>query len=130
MKFAVNTPRKVLLVAVVSLPIAFQLHAQQTSALVGPRSPEVGDERIVKSDVKGYLQVYTPEFPVYDEDGLTGWDNDDYRIVSESGAHARTWFYRRPLALNPGIYVIETLNPGIDAVEPYLGGRYDEEFAS
>ena len=92
MKLAVNT-RKVLLVAVVvSLPIAFQLHAQRTSALVGPRPPEAGDERIVKSNVKGYLQVYTPEIPVYDEDGLTGWDNDDYRIAPESGTHARTWF--------------------------------------
>ena len=125
MKFAVNT-RKVLLVAVVSLPIAFPLHAQQTSPLVGPRPPKAGDEKIVKANVKGFLQVYTPEIPVYDEDGLAGWNNDDYRIVPESGTPGRTWFYRRPLALNPGIYVIETLDPGIDAVEPYLGGTYDE----
>ena len=39
--------------------------------------------------------------------------------------HARTWFDRRPLALNPGIYVVETLNPDIDVVEP-LGDKYDE----
>jgi hypothetical protein len=46
--------------------------------------------------------------------------------VPESGTHARIWFYRRPLALNPGIDVIETLNPGIDAIEPYPDGTYDE----
>ena len=126
MKFPVNT-RKVLLVAAVSLPIAFQLHAQQISPLVGPRPPKAGDERIVRSNLKGYLQVYTPEIPVYDDEGPTGWNNDDYRIVPESGKHARTWFYRRPLALDPGTYVIETLNPGIDAVEPYPDGTYDEK---
>ena len=125
MKFSVNT-RKVLLVAAVSLPIAFQLHAQQISPLVGPRPPKTGDERIVRSNVKGYLEVYTPETPVYDDEGPTGWNNDDYRIMPESGKPARTWFYRRPLALDPGIYVIETLNPGIDAVEPYPDGTYDE----
>ena len=125
MKFPVNT-RKVLLMAAVSLPLAFQLHAQQTSPLVGPRPPKAGDERIVRSTVKGYLRIYTPETAAYDEDGFIGWDNDDYRIVPESGGHARTWFYRRPLALNPGIYVVQTLNPGIDAVEPYPDGRYDE----
>ena len=125
MKFSVNT-RKVLLVAAVSLPIAFQLHAQQISPLVGPRPPKTGDERIVRSNVKGYLEVYTPETPVYDDEGPTGWNNDDYRIMPESGKPARTWFYRRPLALDPGTYVIETLNPGIDAVEPYPDGTYDE----
>ena len=126
MKFLVNT-RKVLLVTAVTLPIAFQLHAQQTSPLVGPRPPKAGDERIVRSNVKGYLRIYTPETPVYDDEGLVGWDNDNYRIVPESGIkRARTWFDRRPLALNPGIYVVETLNPGIDAVEPYLDGTYDE----
>jgi len=125
MKFLVNT-RKVLLVAAVTLPIAFQLHAQQTSPLVGPRPPKAGDERIVRSNVKGYLRIYTPETPVYDDEGLVGWDNDNYRIVPESGiTPARTWFYRRPLALNPGVYVVETLNPGIDVVEP-LGDKYDE----
>ena len=67
---------------------------------------------------------------MYDDDGLVGWDNDNYRIVPESGTHGRTWFYRRPLALNPGIYVIETLDPGIDAVEPYLTADTMKEFAS
>ena len=127
MKFLVNT-RKALLVAAATLPIAFQLHAQQTSPLVGPRPPKAGDERIVRSNVEGYLRVYTPETPVYDDEGLAGWDNDNYRIVPESGiTRARTWFYRRPLALKPGIYVVETLNPGIDAVEPYLDGTYNEK---
>ena len=121
MKFLTSTG-KVLLVAAVSLPLAFQLHAQQTSPLVGPRPPKAGDERIVRSTVKGYLRVYTPETPVYDDEGLVGWNNDNYRIVPESGTHARTWFDRRPLALDPGVDVVETLNPGIDAVEPDLGG--------
>ena len=125
MKFLTSTG-KVLLVAAVSLPLAFQLHAQETSPLVGPRPPKAGDERIVRSTVKGYLRVYTPETPVYDDEGLVGWNNDNYRIVPESGTHARTWFDRRPLALDPGVYVVETLNPGIDAVEPDLGGTYDE----
>jgi hypothetical protein len=72
------------------------------------------------------LRIYTPETPVYDDEGFAGWDNDNYRIVPESGImHARTWFDRRPLALNPGIYVVETLNPVIDVVEP-LGDKYDE----
>ncbi len=123
MKFLVNT---VLFAAAVTLPLAFQLHAQETSPLVGPRPPEAGDQRIVRSNLKGYLRVYTPETPVYDDEGFAGWDNDNYRIVSESGiTRARTWFDRRPLALNPGIYVVETLNPGIDVVEP-LGDKYDE----
>jgi hypothetical protein len=126
MKFLVNT-RKVLLVAAVTLPFAFQLDAQQTSPLVGPRPPKAGDERIVRSNVKGYLQVYTPETPVYDDEGLAGWNNDNYRIVPESGiGRARTWFDRRPLALSPGIYDVETLSPGIDVVEPYLDGTYDK----
>jgi hypothetical protein len=125
MKFLVNT-RKVLLVAAVTLPIALQLHAEQTSPLVGPRPPKAGDESIVKSTAKGYLRIYTPETPVYDDDGLIGWDNDNYVVKPESGGHARTWFDRRPLALNPGIYIVETLNPGIDVVEPYLDGTYDE----
>jgi hypothetical protein len=125
MKFLFSTC-KVLLVAAVTVPLAFQLHAQQTSPLVGPRPPKAGDERIVRSNVKGYLRVYTPETPVYDDEGLVGWDNDNYGIVPESGiTRARTWFDRRPLALNPGTYVVETLNPRIDVVEP-LGGKYDE----
>jgi hypothetical protein len=76
------------------------------------------------------LRVYTPETPVYDEDGPIGWDNDDYRIVPESGiTRARTWFYRRPLALNPGIYVVEPLGDKYDkedGVEP-RGVKYDEK---
>jgi hypothetical protein len=101
MKFLANT-RRVLLVAPVSLPIAFQLHAQQISPLVGPRPPKAGGETIVKSTVKGYLRIYTPETPVYDNEGFVGLDNDDYRIVPESGTGARTWFDRSPLALSPG----------------------------
>jgi hypothetical protein len=128
MKFLANT-RRVLLVAAVSLPIAFQLQAQQTSPLVGPRPPKAGDESIVKSTVKGYLRIYTPEIPVYDNEGFLGWDNDDYRIVPESGKGARTWFDRTPLALSPGIYVVEP--PGDkydenDVVEP-RGDKYDEK---
>ena len=64
------------------------------------------------------MRLYTPETPVYDADGQIGWDNENYRIVSESGGRARTWFDRRSLALNPGIYDVEALDPGIDAVEP------------
>jgi hypothetical protein len=123
MTFPINT-RKVLLAAAVSLPMAFQLHAQQTSPLVGPRPPKAGDERIVRSTSEGYLRVYTPEIPVYDDDGQVGWDNENYSIVSESGGRARTWFDRRPLALKPGIYDVETLDPGIDIVEPRDENNY------
>jgi hypothetical protein len=70
--------------------------------LVGPRPPKAGGETIVKSTVKGYLRIYTPETPVYDNEGFVGWDNGDYRIVPESGTGARTWFDRSPLALSPG----------------------------
>jgi hypothetical protein len=104
--------RKVLLLVVATLPIAFQLHAQQTYPLVGPRPPKAGDERIVRSNLKGYLQVYTPEIPVYpfyDDDHSNVWKNDNYRIVPESGGRARTWFYRRPLVLNPSIYDVVPL---------------------
>jgi hypothetical protein len=123
MKLLSNT-RKALLLAAVSLSLAFQLDAQQTSPLVGPRPSKVGDEKIVKSPAQGYLRVYTPEIPLYDDDGLVGWDNDDYRISPESGGRARTWFHRRPLTLNPGIYDLELLSPGVDAVEPHDQNDY------
>jgi hypothetical protein len=77
----------------------------------------------------GYLRVYTPEIPVYpfyDDDHSIVWKNDNYRIVPESGGRARTWFYRRPLVLNPGIYDVETLNPSIYDVVP-LGDTGDEK---
>jgi hypothetical protein len=110
MRFLVNT-RKVLLLVAATLPIAFQLHAQEFSPLVGPRPPKAGDERIVRSTVEGYLRVYTPEIPVYDDDGQIGWDNDNYRIVPESWGRARNWFDRRPLMLKPGVYDVEILYP-------------------
>jgi hypothetical protein len=76
------------------------------------------------------LRVYTPETPVYDDDGPIGWDNDDYRIVPESGIRpARTWFDRRPLALKPGIYVVEPLGDKYDeedGIEP-RGAKYDDK---
>jgi hypothetical protein len=123
MKFLVNT-RKVLLLVAATFPVAFQLHAQQTSPLVGPRPPKAGDERIVRSTSEGYLRVYTPEIPVYDDDGLIGWDNDNYSIAPESGGRARTWFDRRPLALKPGVYDVKILYPSIDAVEPRDENNY------
>jgi hypothetical protein len=116
--------KSILLLAAVTFPIAFPLYAQQTSPLVGPRPSNVGDEKIVKSPGQGYLRVYTPEIPLYDDDGLVGRDNEDYRIIPESGGRARTWFHRRPLALSPGIYDLELLSPGIDAVEPYDQNDY------
>ena len=124
MKFLIKPHKVLLLAAAVTLPIAFQLDAQQISPLVGPRPPRAGDERIVRSTSQGYLQVYTPEIPVYDDDGQLGWDNDNYSIRPESGGRARTWFDRRPLALNPGVYDVEILNPGIDAVEPRDENNY------
>jgi hypothetical protein len=75
------------------------------------------------------MRLYTPETPVYDNEGFVGWDNDDYRIVPESGKGARTWFDRSPLALSPGIYVIEPLGDKYDendVVEP-SGDKYDEK---
>jgi hypothetical protein len=110
------------LLAAVVFPIAFPLYAQQTSPLVGPRPSQVGDQKLVKSPGQGYLRVYTPEIPLYD--GLFGWDNDDYRIIPESGGRARTWFHRRSLALNPGIYDFELVSSGIDAVEPHVQNDY------
>ena len=123
MKFLVNT-RKVLLLVAATFPVAFQLHAQQTSPLVGPRPPKAGDERIVRSTSEGYLRVHTPEIPVYDEDGLAGWDNENFRIVPTAGGRARTWFDQRPLTLNPGVYDVELVNPGIDVVEPHDANDY------
>jgi hypothetical protein len=120
MKRLSNT-RKALRLAAVSLSLAFQLDAQQTSPLVGPRPPKAGDERIVRSTVMGYLRVYTPEIPVYpfyDDNDPIVWKNESYRIVAESGGRGRTWFHRRPLALNPGIYDVEVLEPVIDFVYP------------
>jgi hypothetical protein len=128
MKLLSNT-RKALLLAAVSLPLAFQLDAQQTSPLVGPRPSKVGDEKIVKSSGQGYLRVYTPEIPTYplsDDDATILWKNDNYRIVPESGARGRTWFHRRPLALNPGIYDVEVLEPAIDVVYPRDENHYEK----
>ena len=121
--------RKALLVATVSLLLAFQLDAQQTSPLVGPRPPKAGDERIVRSTVMGYLRVYTPATPVYpvcDDDAAIMWKNDNYHIVPESGGRGRTWFHRRPLALNPGIYDVEVLEPAIDVVSPRDDNHYEK----
>ena len=84
MKFLVNTPR-VLLPLAASLSIAIQVHAQQISTPVGPRPPKAGDEKIVRSTSEGYLRVYTPEIPVYDEDGFAGWDNENFRIAPAVG---------------------------------------------
>jgi hypothetical protein len=120
--------RKALLLAAVSLPLAFELDAHQTSPLVGPRPPKAGDERIVRSTVMGYLRVYTPEIPVYPvcDDAAILWKNDKYRIVPESGGSGRTWFHRRPLALNPGIYDVEVLEPALDVVFPRDDNRYEK----
>jgi hypothetical protein len=122
MKIPANT-RKILLVAAAIFPMAFALQAQQTSTLVGP-DPKVVDERIVPSMTEGYLRVYTPEIPVYDDDGLAGWDNDKFRVVPESGGPGRIWFDRRPLALNPGTYDVKILDPDIDAIEPHDENGY------
>jgi hypothetical protein len=121
--------RKALLLAVASLALALQLDAQETSRLVGPRPPKAGDERIVRSTVMGYLRVYTPEIPVYplsDDDATILWKNDNYRIVPESGGRRRTWFHRRPLALNPGIYDVEVLEPALDVVSPRDDNHYEK----
>lgn len=122
MKIPANT-RKILLVTAATFPMAFALQAQQTSTMVGP-DPKVGNERIVHSTTEGYLRVYTPEIPVYDDDGLAGWDNDKFRVVPESGGPGRIWFDRRPLALNPGTYDVKILDPGIDAIEPHDENSY------
>ena len=116
--------KSILLLAAVTFVIVFPLYAQQISPLVGPRPSQVGDEKIVKSPGQGYLRVYTPEIPLWDEDGLIGWDNDDYRIIPESGGRARTWFDQRPLALNPGTYYVELVSRGVDAVEPHDQNAY------
>jgi hypothetical protein len=123
MKIPANT-RKILLVAAATFPMAFALRAQETSRLVGPDPSKVGDERTVHSTTEGYLRVYTPEVPVYDDDGLAGWDNVKYRVVPESGGPGRIWFDRRPLALNPGTYDVRILDPGIDAIEPHDQNSY------
>ena len=124
MKFLVVTPR-VLLPLAASLSIAIQVHAQQISTPVGPRPPKAGDEKIVRSTSEGYLRVYTPEIPVYDEDGFIGWDNENFRIApAVGGGRAKTWFDRRPMTLNPGVYDIELVNPGIDVVEPHDANDY------
>jgi hypothetical protein len=104
--------------------MSFPLHAEQTSALVGPRPVKAGDQRIVRSNGEGYLRVYTPEIPIYDEDGLVGWENDNYRIVPESGGSALIWFHRRPLGLKPGLYDVEVVYPKSDVVEPRDQNNY------
>ena len=99
MKFLTSTG-KVLLVAAISLPLAFQLHAQQTLPVGGSspvKSRRRKDREIHRQRIPAGL--YTRD-PVYDDEGLVGWNNDNYRIVPESGTHARTWFDRRPLALD------------------------------
>jgi hypothetical protein len=121
--------RRALLLAAVNLPLAFQLDAQQTSPLVGPRPSKAGDERIVRSTAMGYLRVYTPEMPVYpvcDDDAAILWKNENYRIVPKSGGRGRTWFHRRPLALNPGIYDVEVPEPAIDVVFPRDDNHYEK----
>jgi hypothetical protein len=122
MKVPVNI-RKVVLLAV-TLPIMSPLHAQQGSPFVGPRPPKAGDEKIIRSTSEGYLRVYTPEIPLYDEDGFSGWDNDNYSVVSESGGPTRTWFDQRALPLKPGVYDVKVLYPNIDAVEPHNENNY------
>ncbi|CAN5750834.1 hypothetical protein BH09VER1_BH09VER1_12090 [soil metagenome] len=100
--------RKILLLAAVTLPLAFQLHAQPSSQLVGPRPPKAGDEKIVKSSSQGYLRVFTPEDHVYDpilEDFV--WENGNYGVRPQTSAKARTWFHGRSLALTPGVYIVE-----------------------
>jgi hypothetical protein len=121
--------RKALLLAGASLPLAFQLNAQQTSPLVGPRPSRAGAEKIVKSSGQGYLRVYTPAIPVYpfyDDNDPIVWKNENYRIVPESGARGRTWFHRRPLALSPGIYDVDVLEPAIDFVYPRDENHYEK----
>jgi len=62
------------------------------------------------------LRVFTPETHVYSPTfELFVWENDNYRIRPELGDRARTWFHRRPLALDPGVYVV------------HIRGEYDEE---
>jgi len=116
--------KAILLLAAVSFPIAFPLYAQRTLPLVGPRPSQAGDEKIVKSPNQGYLRVYTPEIPLFDEDGFIGWGNGDYRIIPESGGRARIWFDRRPLALNPGTYDIEPVSRSVDTVVPHDQNDY------
>ena len=123
MKFLVNK-RKGLLLAAAALSLAYPLRAQGSSPLVGPRPSEPGDEKIVKSAREGYLRVYTPEVPIYDEDGFIWSNNDNYRVVPESKGPVQTWFNERPLALKPGIYDVEVDYPSIDVVEPRDQNNY------
>jgi hypothetical protein len=90
----------------------------------GPAAVRTGHEKIVKSAREGYLRVYTPEVPIYDEDGFIWSDNDNYRVVPESKGPVQTWFNERPLALKPGIYDVEVDYPSVDVVEPRDQNNY------
>jgi len=98
------------------LPMAFPLHASQHSPLVGPRPPKAGDEKIIRSPSQGYLKIFTPERQVIEGDNMHVWIQDNYRVGSKADGKARTGYYRRPLALDPGTYVVAI-----------SGDTYDEE---
>ncbi|HEY5814313.1 MAG TPA: hypothetical protein VIT23_16870 [Terrimicrobiaceae bacterium] len=100
--------RRIMLLAAATLSLTFPLHAQQSTPPVGPRPPKAGDEKIVKSPYRGYLRVFTPEREVYIPLAeIFVWENSNYRVRPESNGKTQTGFHRRPLALDPGIYVVE-----------------------
>lgn len=88
------------------LPMAFPLYASQHSPLVGPRPPKSGDEKIIKSPSQGYLKIFTPEKKVIEGDNNNVWIQDNYRVKLAPDVKARTGYYRRPMALDPGTYVV------------------------
>lgn len=97
---------KLLLLAAAMLPMALPLYASQHSPLVGPRPLKPGDENIIKSSSLGYLRIFTPERKVVKGDNNNVWKQDNYRVRPKADGKARTGYYRRPLALDPGTYVV------------------------
>lgn len=101
----------ILATATMAIFFAFSSHAEASHSVVGPRPAKKGDEKIIKSESMGYLQIFSPEKQIYSNLGDNFvWINQDYRIYPEGGEKGRRGYHRRPLELDAGDYLVKIID--------------------
>ena len=108
MKISTPFSKVLFLTAFAIATTAVRAPAQSPHApTLGPRPAQLGDDKIVKPNGTGSLRIFTPDRQVYFEAGESLiWENPNYKIRAVESERSRTGFHRRPLALDPGIYVV------------------------
>ncbi|MGC1479112.1 MAG: hypothetical protein WA771_01300 [Chthoniobacterales bacterium] len=108
MKISTPFSKILFLTAFAIATTAVRAPAQSTHApTLGPRPAQLGDDKIVQSNGTGSLRTFTPDRQVYfDAAESLIWENPNYKIRTPGSERSHTGFHRRPLALDPGTYIV------------------------